>query len=551
MDMKKWIRFCSLFLAAVLTLSGTAFGNSYVMTYSFGGTPLIYQNNLDKTGGVVDTLSPSCFDLETDGTVTIHTLTTEFVQNLHSRDIRVTPFLSNHWVRDAGIACLQNIDAVTTTLAQAVTDYDLDGINVDIQNVTEAYRDAYTQFVQVLRQKLPNSIITVAVAANPNGWTTGWHGSYDYAALAANSDYLMIMAYDESYYASDPGPVASAAFTEGSIQYALRYTTPGKIVLGVPLFGRYWQDDVSIGGYGIAACDVESLMALYPDHTATYHTDSQSVEVRVTLTADYKLWGGNTLSPGTYTIWYENLDSLRYKMDLINSYGLKGIGSWALGQEDTGFWELCRVALNDLIFSDITGHWAESQIISVYERGWMLGYSGLFRPDEDLTRAEAATVLVKMLQLDSSAPGEDFSDTKNHWARNAIAVARANGLVAGIGNNQYGPDLSLSREELAVMLDNAAILSNAIDYSYNPFSDLTLADHPWSYYSIIKLYANGVISGYPDGTFRPLKSITRAEFAAMANQIAGYGMVLGNGIDTRNFSFYSADGYNEQAQSPR
>lgn len=47
------------------------------------------------------------------------------------------------------------------------------------------------------------------MAANPKGWTTGWHGSYDYKSLAEYADYLMIMAYDESWNGSSEGPVAS------------------------------------------------------------------------------------------------------------------------------------------------------------------------------------------------------------------------------------------------------------------------------------------------------------------------------------------------------
>lgn len=52
-----------------------------------------------------------------------------------------------------------------------------------------------------------NKTISIAVAANPYGWTTGWHGSYDYMKLSEYSDYLMLMAYDESYNGGSVGPV--------------------------------------------------------------------------------------------------------------------------------------------------------------------------------------------------------------------------------------------------------------------------------------------------------------------------------------------------------
>ena len=79
-------------------------------------------------------------------------------------------------------------------------EYDLDGINVDIENVTHEQRDAYTQLVRLLREKIPaHKEVSVAVAANPNDWQTGWHGSYDYAALAEVADHLFLMTYDEHY----------------------------------------------------------------------------------------------------------------------------------------------------------------------------------------------------------------------------------------------------------------------------------------------------------------------------------------------------------------
>lgn len=547
-------RLMASILSAVCLISCMAVpinANSYVMTYSFGGTPYIYQNNVEEAQGVLNTLSPSSFDANIDGTVSINGLTAEFVSYLHSQGIAIMPFLSNHWDRAAGNAVLNNIGEVTDTLVKAIKDYELDGINVDIENVNETYRDKYTTFVRTLREKLPDSIVTVAVAANPNNWTAGWHGSYDYAALAKYSDYLMIMAYDESYYGGPPGPVSSANFVERSIEYALSRVPADKLVLGVPLFGRYWKEGVSVGGNGITMSDTETIISLYPDAQVTYDETVQSVKMVVTLTSDFKMWGGGTLTPGTYTIWYEDLQSLEYKMSLINAYELKGLGSWALGQEGRGFWALCGRILKNSIFSDISNHWAEEHIADVYRQGWMMGYDGLFRPDEPMTRAEAATTLVRLAGLTESSADADFDDTKDHWAKEYIAIARKNGLVSGVGGNRFNPDVNITREQMAVILDNAAIFSNAIDFYENPFSDLDRDTNPWSYDSIIKMYANGVVEGYPDGTFQPLRAVERGEMAAMLMRISGFGISINDTPEARNFNKFSADGHNEIAQPPR
>lgn len=546
-------RFLSLAAAAVLFLTQglSAEANSFVMAYSFAGTPYIYQNNITSAQGVLDTLSPSAFDAGKNGSVIIHTITHDFVEEMHQKGLTVTPFYSNHWDRELGNAALDNMHTVTDKLAAAIIEYNLDGINIDIENVSEQYRDQYTAFVKLLREKLPGRIIAVSVAANPYNWTTGWHGSYDYTALAQYSDYLMIMAYDESYEGSDPGAVASLNFIERSILYALQRVSGDKLVLGVPLYGRFWKTGDAVGGYGITMNDVETLIGLYPDAAVRYDNTVHAAEVTVNLTADFKLWGGRTMTPGSYTIWYDSLPSLEKKINLVNAYGLKGLGTWALGQEKADFWQMCGETLENLIFRDITGHWAEQSILYCYEQGWMFGDKGRFRPNATMTRAEAATVMVRVMGLQESEAESDFDDTKNHWAREYIAIARANHLISGVGNNRFRPDAPITREQVAVLIDNAAVFSNAVDYHDNPFSDVSPESTPWSYEAIIKMYHNGVFTGYPDGTFRPKANIKRAEMARILENLTGFGMRAGEGPYEPEFDEYNADGYNEYAVPAR
>ncbi len=84
--------------------------------------------------------------------------------------------------------------------------------------------------VKLLREKIPShKEVSVTVAANTNDWQAGWHGSYDYSALAQYADHLFIMTYDEHYEGGVAGPVAGIQFVEDSIQYALSKTTSDKL----------------------------------------------------------------------------------------------------------------------------------------------------------------------------------------------------------------------------------------------------------------------------------------------------------------------------------
>jgi hypothetical protein len=151
--------------------------------------------------------------------------------------------------------------------------------------------------------------------------------------------------------------------------------------------------------------------------------------------------------------------------------------------------------------------------------GWMNGMSSdRFSPNGTLTRGQAAAVLVRMLGL---TPEKDaiyaFSDCSNHWAEAYIDTARKNGIITGIGDNRFEPDRAVSRQEMAVMLKN---MLNINDGGTSIFNDLSETENAWSYKAVTALADAGIINGYPDGSFRPENSITRAEAAAVFSRLS-------------------------------
>ncbi|MGG1517692.1 S-layer homology domain-containing protein [Paenibacillus oryzisoli] len=493
------------------------------MSYLFAGGPSTYTTQVDRSGETLDVVSPSYLVLNADGSLKIDdSLQTSFITAMHQEGKRVVPFLSNEFDPAIGAKALENSDTLVNQLAAAVSTYNLDGVQFDIENVDSAYRDKFTALVKKLRERLPSSKeVSVAVAANPTGSTKGWVGVFDYKALAAVSDYLMVMTYDESYPGDPtPGPVASMSFVEKSIQYAVSQAPASKIVLGVPFYGRYWNGNATDNGAGIPAKTVPTLVSRYSG-TVRYDTASQSPVATFTIkdTDTPTTLNGKRLPAGSYTVWYENEQSLKAKLQLVSKYKLKGTGSWSLNQELPDTWNYFNLWADGFYFTDMQTHWAQKEVLAAANLGWMLGVAtNRFAPEAKLTRAEAATIIVRALGLDkekaSSAAFLDVSVT--HWASQAIGIAKQHGLMQGISDNVFAPDQTITREEMSMLLTRALKLSSPGIAAASKFKDVPAGS--WSTEAIAAMSSKGLVDGFADGTFRPGAPLTRAEMAALLSR---------------------------------
>lgn len=211
---KKYIAICTIVLFSIHVLGFEAtyaaiskLNMSYL--YSYNNNYSAYSNLENQTQNSLNEVAFNFFGINADGSLKLPSSVSiqSFVDNMHNQGIQVIPHLSNDWDSALGISALQNRSMLSSQIADAIIKYDLDGVNLDIENLNKNYASDYTDFVRLLRQKLPiDKKISVAVAANPYNITSGWVGLYDYAGLAAYCDYLMIMAYDEHYKNGAAGP---------------------------------------------------------------------------------------------------------------------------------------------------------------------------------------------------------------------------------------------------------------------------------------------------------------------------------------------------------
>lgn len=158
--------------------------------------------------------------------------------------------------------------------------------------------------------------------------------------------------------------------------------------------------------------------------------------------------------------------------------------------------------------TDIKGHWAEASILKLVETGAISGYPDkTFKPNNNITRAEFATVLVKAFDLEAKT-GKVFADTANHWAKDAIATAAAYGIVSGYSADTFGPNDLITREQMAAMIVKAAGLDTAL--TSKDFTD-SQSISAWAVDAVNTAAEKEIISGYPDNSFRPQGKATRAE----------------------------------------
>lgn len=524
--MSKIILILSLFVALFFQPSMTkADEDMFNMSYVYFGSPNTYVSQVDQTQGSLKVVSPNYFDINEFGELEVTwKLQTSFINEMHRRGVKVVPFLANHWNATAGINGLINREKLAHDIAAAIAQYNLDGVNVDIEGIGVKYRTDHNEFIRLLREQIPeNKEVSVAVAANPNNFQTGWHGFYDYRTLGIYADYLMIMAYDESWESPESpiGPVASLSFSERSIQYAINQGVPkNKIVYGIPFYGRLWKLDgpttegFSITGRGLSSTRVKPIVSKY---NGEFHFDDKTQTPYATFTipkGQYDFVGSLKVTEGDYMIWYENERSIKTKLRLPKKYNLKGTGSWSLYHETKDTWDYYSLWLNNKFFEDIpNGYWAENEILHVATNGWMNGRtSTTFAPGSSLTRAQAALILLRALGYEEMTPKEyQFKDTIKHSARKEIEVARELGMIRGVSPTQFDPNAPVTRAQLATMLYN--IFQYESNTEQSPFTDVTPNNS--HFHSILAMSERGYITGYKEGVFRPGANSTRVQMAAL------------------------------------
>lgn len=170
------------------------------------------------------------------------------------------------------------------------------------------------------------------------------------------------------------------------------------------------------------------------------------------------------------------------------------------------------------IFKDLaSASWAEEYICYLADRGIVNGVDGdNFEPQRVITRNEFIKIIINALNLLDNDAELPFSDIDaESWACPYVASAYKLGIVNGITSDYFGGNEPITRQDMAVIASKAmknAGITGAESLEKLPFVDNSkIADYAIDGVSI--LYNNGILSGYPDGSFNPTEKTTRAQSA--------------------------------------
>ena len=304
----------------------------------------------DRSGTTIDgvnVVSPAFFYLDTDGKLKANVGESgkEYIEWAHSNGYKVWPMVANAEAARESLDITSEImnsylkrQELIEDVINYCVEYDLDGVNIDFENMKQEDIDMYSRFIIELTPRLKEiGLVTSVDVTAPDGGET-WSMCFDRNVIGDVADYIVFMAYDQYGVSSNkPGTTAGYNWVELSLNKFLttEEIEPEKIILAVPLYTRVWTVDTNgevVSNPTIAMKDIDSRLPEGVEKQWDDELKQNYVEYSV----------GND----TRKIWIEDIESLKAKVSLITENNLAGVASWQKGMETEEFWEMLKEELH-------------------------------------------------------------------------------------------------------------------------------------------------------------------------------------------------------------
>ena len=277
----------------------------------------------------INVISPTWFRLaDNEGGLT-DIASLSYVKTAHNAGVQVWGLVSNFEDKSVDTTTVLNMTSsrdnlVNNLIAKAIA-YDLDGINVDFEQVQTAAKDGYAEFIRELSLKCENNDLVLSVDNYP---PTASSTHYSRKVQANYADYCIVMAYDEHYSTSDPGSNASIGFVKDAVKNSLKEIPKSRLVLGMPFYGKLWttKDDTTT----MKTIGMKSISSYLKQYNVQETWDDD-------LGQNYAEFSNDGAK---IQLWAEDEKSLALKLEVMKSNGLAGGAFWKEGLEDNSVWDL-------------------------------------------------------------------------------------------------------------------------------------------------------------------------------------------------------------------
>jgi spore germination protein len=302
-------------------------------------------DSIEEHASQMTLLAPQCFWADEDGVVHGE-VPPEILEIAHRKNIPLMPLLINpDFDRSVASEILHDVRAQERTamyMAYLARRDNFAGWQLDFEFIDPADKWRYTQFVARVAARLHRDGRLVSVAVVPRFsdiyrpgirrrpgefHTSEWGAPFDYRGLGRVADFLTLMTYDHHGSSTPPGPVAGYAWVKAVLDYAVQRVPRAKLLLGLPFYGREWV--ATSRGTTSSSLSFEDIQDLI-DRPETPRWDERW---RTT-------WFQYQEGEAQHTAWFDDTRSLKEKLKLMRSYGLRGFAAWRLGVEDPQFWPM-------------------------------------------------------------------------------------------------------------------------------------------------------------------------------------------------------------------
>lgn len=199
---------------------------------------------------------------------------------------------------------------------------EFDGVQIDFESILPVDAPNFYSFLKKLKKKLKNKTLSIAVPAR----TKDNNDAFQYSVLNKIVDRIIIMAYDQHWSTSLPGPVASKTWCEAISLYAVKTIDKEKIIMGVPLYGRAWQEKNHHRAYKYSTIQEivreKKVEPLASSEKGLFTTYEEIVKI---------------------FLYFDDITSITDKLRLYKDKNVQGVSFWRIGYGPKDLWENLQI----------------------------------------------------------------------------------------------------------------------------------------------------------------------------------------------------------------